>query len=177
MSTNYKGIFSKYGWWNQGTLDATAAAADAALGVTERFFQTVKALDNIVYYIVPPVISSLDIRLSMLTANHAAIIDVWAGSVVKRPSDQPSKNCMLQRMFTLSIVAGTQQGITSTDLFADQIAPSNDVTLGGVGRVEPGANQLASAHFGIKGSNLIVFHGHTTCQSNCKIWLRGFSDA
>ena len=181
MQPKYQGTFNKFGWWMQGTILATPAEADAVLAVTERTFQDVKALTNVVYYIVAPGISALDVRFSLLADDDTADIDIWEGALNKFPgsraeaNDPTSVDCELQRIATLDVVASTHQGVIATDLFADTINVSNGVSLTGIGTKIPGANQMAAMGFALNGANVIVFHGYGTFDSNCKIWLKGYA--
>lgn len=175
MNPKFQGTFNKFGWFNKGTIDATAATADAALGVAERTFQSVKDLTSVVYYYVSPGISSLDVMFSLLADDDDADIDIYTGNLAKDPSHEPDEDCLLQRLATLDVIAGQQQGVIATDLFADTINVSVDATLNGMGTRIPGANHAASLHWDLKGANIIVFQGYGTVDSDTKIWLKGYA--
>ena len=63
-------------WIRLGTIDATAAAADVALGVAERDYDTNKDLDNVVVYAVPYGINALEARFLLTTSDADVDIDV-----------------------------------------------------------------------------------------------------
>ena len=175
MSREHQGTFNKFAWWSIGTIDATAGNADAALGVAERTFQIAKALANVVYYYVNPGISSLDLRAIFATDDEDAVFDVYSGNLTKNPGQKPLVDCALQRLFTITAKAGTQQNVTSTELFADTLTISNDATLSGVGRINPAANHMNTIHWDLKGANIVVIHAHTTVDEDVKIEIKGYS--
>jgi hypothetical protein len=154
-------------WINKGVINATKASGDHPLGVTERTFQQVKALKSVVYYYAQNGIRNLHIRFSMLKDNDEANIDIYLGCLAKDPAYASDVDCELQKFTTTKVIAGQQQGVVATDLFADTINSCD------VDSCHPGENHIASMQIDLRGSNLVVFQGYERFDSNCRIWLMG----
>lgn len=175
MNPKYKGTFNRYPWWNQGTINATSASADVALAATERTFQDVKDLTNVVWYSVAAGITALGIRFSLLADNDDADIDIWIGSLAKPPGEDSSVDCELMRAGVLDVIASAQVGVIATDFFADRINVSNDLTPKGIFQPTPDLNVMVQSYFDLAGENIVVFHGYGTVDSAVKVWLRGYA--
>jgi len=161
-------------WISKGTIDATAAAADSALGTTERTFQFIKSLDNAVYWLVPYGINSLLARF-LLSTNLADVdIDVWVGRIASDPRLDVDADVELQRLCTLDVVCGQQANVGATKLFADTINVSNDVSDHGVYVASPGDDHVAIMKVDLGGVNLIVFHGYGTFDEDCEVQVSGY---
>lgn len=180
MRPNFVGTFS-IPWISIGTIDSTAAAADEALGVDERNFQSIKDLDNAVYWILPKALSSVEIEFLLTTDEADVNIDIWTGEIAKDPSYQSDVDCDLQRKATLDVICGKQDVFGTTKHYADTINVSNDAVyatgtdVDGVLTSIPTADHLAKLSFDMKGSNLLVLHGYGTFDEDCEVRVRGYS--
>ena len=158
-------------WVNIGTIDATAAAADTALGATERTFQDIKDLANVVWFFVPKAMSKLQYRMLLTTDDADVDIDIWSGKVSRDPGINPTINCCLQRKGTLDVIAGKQEAI-SGKLFADTLTVSNEAAVAET--VSFGAaDHMRINELSLGGDNLVVFHGYGTFDEDCQIEISG----
>jgi hypothetical protein len=174
MRPNFIGTFS-IPRISIGTIDKTAAEADNALGVDERNFQSIKDLDNAVYWVFPKALSAVEIEF-LLTTNDADVdIDIWTGELAMDPSHQSDVDCDLQRKGTLDVICGQQDVYGTTKHYADTINVSNDAVYGSIGTSIPGANHIARITFDMKGSNLLVLHGYGTFDEDCEVRVKGYS--
>ena len=174
MRPKFLGTFS-IPWFSIGTIDATAAAADITLAVTERNFQSVKALDNVAYFFVPPAISALQMRFLLTTDDADVDIEIWTGKLVRNLSQNPNEDCDLQRMGTLDVICGTQDVYGTTKHYADTAIVTNDAAEGGFNTSLPAANHMITKSFDLKGANIVVFHGFGTFDEDCEIEVSGYS--
>jgi len=153
------------GWEIAGTIDATAAAADAVLGIAERKYATASVLANSVSYVLPKEINAIEMRLSFTTEGKAGVMDVWA----RRTNDAD-----LTRICTLTAVCGTQVSGTSLK-YAEAITVSNNLWLANVTEIAPGVNQMARVKIAdMVGYHEIVVHGHTTFTEDCQVEVSGY---
>ena len=158
------------GWQRLGTIDATAAAADGALGVAERDFITNKDLDNVVYKKVPLGINSLEARFLLTTDGANVTIDVWAGR------NQQENKIEMARVCTLDVECGQQDADDSTHHYADEIIATNKDWLKTISVVQSGNDTDLQARltFDFAGYEVILFHGHTTFAEDCIIEISGY---
>ena len=154
------------GWITAGTLDATAAEADVALAVTERDYDTNKALDNIVAWKVPYGINAAEIRFLLSTNNADVDIDVWLG---RRDKDGDAS---LVRAATLDVICGN--GDVGDNKAADTITISNEAWITSMKSVVPGAEHEARLVLDLCGYDLIVFHGYGTFDEDCIVQCSGY---
>lgn len=155
-------------WIRLGTLDATAAAADVALGVAERDYNTNKDLANIVVYKAPYGINAAEFRFLLTTDDADVDIDVWAGRL------DGSGDAELSRVCTIDCICGTQDANDATHHYADTLTLTNDEWLKTVAAVIPGANHQARLAFDLCGYDVILFHGYGTFDEDCLIDVTGF---
>jgi len=174
MRPGFHGTFST-GWVRLGTIDATAAEADEALGVTERTLQQVKDLDNILWWLFPKAFSAVEIRFKLTTSDETADIDLYTGEVNKDPSLDATVDCDLQRKATLDVVCGQQKAYDSALLYADTIEVSNDASGSTLMEMKPGTDHMAIIALDMRGSNLLVFHGYGTFDEDCVVEVKGYS--
>lgn len=174
MRPVYPGTFS-IKWLNIGTIGATEAGSDGALGVTERKFQTIKSLANVVHWQLPSVVSAVRVRFILTTNNADVDIDIWTGNLERLLSRYASEDCSLQRRATLDVICGNQdvQGISKK--FADTCNIINDSFENGVDKANPGTDHIITIHFDMKGDDLLVFHGYGTFNEDCQIEVTGYS--
>ena len=161
-------------WLSIGTIDATAAGADSALGATERTVQDIKDLDNVVYYEVPKHISVLRARFLLATNNADVDIDIYEGRMKKKLSEDSSGDSALRRVVTLDVVAGQQTHTTTTKLFADTATEANDVTMKGL-TTKTQTDHMAIVEWDLCGANIVMFHGFGTFDEDCEIEVCGYS--
>ena len=164
----------RFPWTSIGTLDATASAADAALADTERFFQTVKDLDNAVYFIIPASIANLLVRFILTTENADVDIDVWVGALAEDPSQNSAIDCDLRRLATYDVICGDQDSYDGTHQYADTATEANDLSISGC-TTKTATDHMAIVHIPVEGFNVIVFHGYGTFDEDCEIELAGYS--
>ena len=171
-------------WISLGTLDATASAADSALGVAERNFQSLfpslAAIDNALYYYIPRPLSAIEVRFELTTNNADVDIDIWKGWLARDPARHITEDCDLKRLVTLDVICGQQDVYGTTRHFADTINISNDSTYGGIaksGNAGDGytADHMATIQFDLNEANLIVFHGYGTFDEDCVVDVRGYA--
>lgn len=157
--------------WNRiGTIDATAAESDIALGVTERDFITNKDLPNVVWVKVHPSIAVLEARF-LLTMNDADVdIDMWAGRL-----HSEGNNVELARVCTLDVVCGQQDADDDTHHFAQAIGITNNKWLKTVSSVIPGDDHQGRVIVDLCGNGLVLFHGYGTFDEDCIVEISGFS--
>jgi len=165
----------KIPWFSLGTINATSAAADVTLAVTERNFQSVKDLTNALYLFVPPAISAIKARFLLTTSDEDVDIEIWQGKLAQDPSKLSTVDCDLQRKATLDVICGTQDVYGTTKHFADTINVASDVTEDGIDYSLPAAEHMATIHWDLKGDNLVVFHGFGTFDEACEIEVTGYS--
>lgn len=169
------GAFFSFPWKNIGTIDATAAAADGALGVSERVRETLDALDNGVVYDIPSGVNSLEVRFLGTTNGDNHTVDVWMG---KR---HPSENTDLCRVCTLDVETGTN-AVTdaggATLLYADEATLSNEAWYKDIRVIQSSNDSELMVRLYISdlcGYDVIGFHGHTACPNDLQIEVSGFS--
>lgn len=162
----------KMPWINIGTIVTATAHADAALGVTERDFNTNKDLTNFIWKEIPSGINVLETRFKMTTDGANEIIDVWAGRI----NDRTDGNIELARVCSLDVECGTQDADDSTHNYADEIIVTNANWLKTISVVQSGNNTnfLARLLFDLCGYDLIAFHGRTPATEDCIIEISGF---
>lgn len=163
----------KIPWFSLGTIDATAAAADVTLAATERNYQTNKDLANVVALYVPPAISAIKARFLITTNDHDVDIEIWQGKLANMPDQHPTEDCDLQRKATLDVICGQQDVYGTTKHYADTINVTNDATEDGIDYSNPGADQMATIHWDLKGDNLVLFHGFGTFDGDCEVEVTG----
>lgn len=152
-------------WITAGIVDATAAAADGALGVTERTFTAAAAIDNAVQILaLPPSWVGIEIQLECATDNHDGILDVYVGRV---DSD------VARRICTLTWINGTQQGDGSGLELIDTITVTNEKWYGDIDSVTGAAEHIAGVFFNLYGYSKIMFHGHTTFDGDLTVKVAG----
>lgn len=158
-----------------GIIDGTAADADLALTITERTFQTIKGLDNDVYYIVPASITNLIARFILTTDNADVDIDILIGTLKKDPDKDADIDCDLRLIGTYDVIAGTQVlAADSTKKYADTATESVDLSITGL-TTKTVAEGIAVVHIPVEGFNVIVFHGYGTFNEDCEIELAGYA--
>lgn len=160
-------------WKSLGTMDATAGAADGALGVAERTYRIANALDNSVsLYPIPIDIDNLEFRFKGGTNGHDCTMDVWVGKLCG------DYDCELFRACTLVVEIGAQQSYGSASvLFADEITLSNEAWPGSdieVVQSADASNLHARLIFPTKSNDLILFHGHTAFEGDCIVEYSGY---
>jgi len=162
-------------WFSIGTIDATAAEADAnTLDVDERNFQSVKDLANVVWFYVPPGISVLDVRF-LLTTNSADVdIEIWTGKLGKNPNLKPDEDCDLQRKATLDVICGAQDVHGTSKHYADTAAATNDLTMKAI-VTKTAADHMAILEWDLTGENIVIFHGFGTFDEACEVEVTGYS--
>lgn len=154
-------------WIQVGTIDATAAGSDSALGVAERDYTTNKDLDNVVCKEVPANINTLEVAFILTTNNHDVDIDVWCGRL-------KNKEAEMARVCTLDVICGQQDFNDSTHHYADTINISNNQWLKTVSAIEPGTDHMARLIFDLCGYDLVLFHGYGTFDGDCIVEISGF---
>ena len=166
----------RFPWTSIGTLDETASHGDASLTVGERDFLSIKDLDNCVWFIVPACIANLLARLVFVagTDDDTADIAIWVGTLLKAPDKDATADCVIRRIATYDVIAGTAQGIVATELFADTATEANDVSISGC-TTKTVANEMAVVHIPVEGFNLICFHGFGTFECDVRVELAGYS--
>jgi hypothetical protein len=154
-------------------MDATAGAADAALGVAERDLTSAKALDNSVFYEIPQGWNAAEIRFLMTTNGANAVMDVWAGRLKPHPAGGISE---LARVCTLDVECGLQQSDTGSLLYADEITVTNEQWLKALGVIQSGndTDLMARLIIDLCGYDVLLFHGHTTFAEDCQVEIAGF---
>jgi hypothetical protein len=141
-------------WWSLGSVNATAAAADSALGVTERLLSTAKLLTNSVSNKISEQVLTLFLRFKSATNNAVATFDIW---VSRKDSDD------LVRVCTVAVTMGNQDAGDGKKL-ADTITITNDTNwLGSVRKVEPGTDLQAALLFEPSGFDNVLLHAYGTC--------------
>ena len=155
-------------WIRLGTIDATAAAADVALGVAERDYATNKALDNVVVYRVPYGVNAMEARLLLTTADADVDLDVWAGRIDGAGDAEMSRVC------TIDCICGTQDANDSTHHYADTLTLTNDNWLKAVAAIIPAENHQARIAFDLCGYDVVLFHGYGTFDEDTIIEITGF---
>jgi len=160
-------------WLSIGTIGATAAAADEALGVSERTFQSVKDLNNAVCWLMPYGINAIIARFLLSTDNADVDIDVWTGRIKSDPRADSLADVDLQRLCVLDVVCG-QQVSSEGGRLADTIGVSHDVSKGGVYVAAPGDNHMAVMAVDLGGANVVVFHGYGTFDEDCEVQVSGY---
>jgi hypothetical protein len=174
-SPRYSGTI-QHAWISIGTIDATAAGADITLGFTERKLQSIKALANVVTYIVPKAVSAVKVRFLIAANNHDVDIGIWQGVTKKPLQHNPSEDCSLMRKATLDVINGQQDVQGSATLhFADTINIANDAVENGIDYSAPGADHMATIHWDLKGDNVVCFHGFGTFDGDCTVQVAGYS--
>jgi hypothetical protein len=165
-------------WGLVGTnMNATAGAADAALGVAERTYKIASALTNtVVLYPIPLFCDFLEFRFRGKTNGDNHVMDVWMGRLCG--ADDTS----IYRVATLDVEIGLQQSLAPTEtnytLLADEITLSNEALWDTTGAVVQSLNDsdlCARLVLPTQGQDLILFHGHTTFANNLKVEYTGFS--
>jgi len=166
LKTDLKGVeTAQLSWASVGTIDATAAAADSALGVAERDFTTANALANAVSYVIPQEINYIEVRF-ILTTNEADVdIDIWA----IRSAD--SEMC---RVCTLDVICGQQDADDDTHHYADTCTVANNKWITTVSAIIPGTDHMARLVFDVCGYDRILFHGYGTFDEDCEIEVSGY---
>jgi hypothetical protein len=149
-------------WRALGTLDATASAADATLAVAERFFQTVKDLDNVVWAQLDNTANGIEVRFKMTTDGaNAAYIDVWAGRFGS--GGGPNADAELTRICTLDVECGLQDTLDGAAHFADEITLTNGAWLKTPEVINSANDTNVMARLFIPdmcGYDLLLFHGY-----------------
>lgn len=170
------GAFFSFPWTDIGTIDATAAAADAALGVSERTREIVTALDNGVVYDIPQGTNALLVQFVGGTNGHNHVVDVWAG----KRRDLTSRTTDLCRVCTLDVETGSQVEADTALLFADEITLTNEAWPKDIRVVQSGNDTELVARLFITdmcGYDVIAFHGHTAgFASDLHVEVSGFSN-
>ena len=155
-----------------GIIDATAGAADAALGVTERKLATVESLDNVVVIKIPKTHNAIELRFLMTTNGANAVIDVWMGRADKKG------NAALTRACSLDVECGLQD-TENADYphFADEITVTNDDWLKVIASVQSAndSDLMARLPFDTGGYGVVVLHSHTTCAENVRVEYSGYN--
>ena len=160
-------------WINIGTIDATAGAADAALGVAERDYVSAIALANVVSKVLPLGINSLETRFLLTTNGANVTIDVWAVRLNNLKQGEMARVC------TLDVECGTQvtDHATATK-YADEIILSNNTAQWPKTPVviQSGNDTelMARLIFDMCGYDAIVFHGRTTFAEDCIVEISGY---
>lgn len=150
-----------------GTIDATAAAADVALGVAERDLASAKLLGNVVVWPVPYGINIVKLRFLLTTNNHTADIDIYTGCL------DENGDAELMRLVTLDVVCGQQDANDATHHYADTINTSNEAWWEDVVVTAPGTDHQAQLQFDLFGCNVIVVHGYGTFDGDCIVEVSG----
>lgn len=157
-------------WDRIGTIDASAAGSDIALGVAERNFITNKDLANAVWVKVHPSIAALEVRF-LLTTNDADVdIDIWAGRL-----HRTGNNVEMARVCTLDIICGQQNANDSTHHYADTINITNNKWLKTAYSVILGDDHQARFIVDLCGNGLVLFHGYGTFDEDCIVEISGFA--
>lgn len=162
-------------WTSAGTIDATASEADAALAVTERNFQSVKALDNAVWFKIPQSINSVELRFLMTTNDATADIDVYTGEIGKDPSHDSTLDCDLQRRCTLDVICGQQDVYGTAKHFAQDVNVSNDASYTAIGESDPGDDHMKKIAINVRGADVLILHGYGTFDEDVEVEWRGWS--
>ncbi len=157
-------------WINIGTIDASAGAADAALGVAERDYTGAIALANVVSKVIPEGINVLEARFVLTTNGVNVTIDVWAARLDNKRVGEMARVC------TLDVECGTQDADDSTHHYADEIIISNESWIKDVVAIQSGNDTELQARlvFDLCGYDVILFHGHTTFSEDCIVEIAGF---
>ena len=155
----------KVPWLEIGTIDKTAAEADSVLTKTERYYDSVKLLDNAVGSKVSFGINAVEFAFLLDVDNRTADIDAYA---VKLNSND------LLFITTLDVVAGGQVREDGW-FFADTINLSNykDSWAQRPASKGRGADYIQRLFFDFDGCDRILFHGYGTFDSNVKILMTG----
>jgi len=151
--------------YNVGTIDATAADADASLLYGERFYGTLVALDNGVGIEIPNHINGAECRFKLSNNNDDAVVDVWA---CKKGDDN------LRLVCSITLKAGNQ---TSSDgyKYADTGTVSKDDGWPKTPKWKvTDEDYMGVLVFDACGCNRIAFHGHTTFDSDCIVEISGY---
>jgi hypothetical protein len=149
-----------------GYLDATASAADSALGVTERNIgATNAALANICIYTVPSGCNALMVRFISLTADADFDVDVYL-------STNDSLN--LVKIGTLDIITGTQDVYGTSNNFADTCNVSASALCTMTSTVSAAEGCVVLEVGDLKGFDRVVFHGYGTFDENLIIQVKGY---
>jgi hypothetical protein len=148
---------AQVGWHAAGTIDATAAAADAVFDATERDYDTAVALDNAVAYKVPPEINILEVRVILPVDGDDAIIDIWA----RRSGDANLVKVCKLTCKGGAVTYGTQSP-GSTNVFCDTqtVAEATGWRTTPVTYVAT-TDHMARTEIYTFGFSDFVFHGHT----------------
>jgi hypothetical protein len=164
-------------WLSLGTIDATAAAADAALGVAERDYAGANALDNVVSKILPISWNVVEARFLLVANGSNVTIDVWGGRSKKSTID--TRVAEMARICTLDVECGLQQTDNGSLLYADEIIITNITNndwLKTVYAVQSAndSDLMARLILDMCGYDLLLFHGHTAFPEDCIIEIAGF---
>jgi len=152
-------------WITVGVIDATAGAADGALGVTERNFSTSGILANSVQELaIPPSWNSIEVQLESATDDENSVIDVYVGRAL---SDVAKRVC------TLTCTTGTQTGDGSGLKLVDTITVTNEKWYSAITVLSGVANHAAGIMFDLQGYSKIMFHGHTTVDGDLTVKIAG----
>jgi hypothetical protein len=172
------GAFFSFPYHNIGTMDATAGAADAVLGVSERSRGAIDALDNGLTYDIPQGVNALEIRFIGTTNGDNHVMDLWMGK--NRSGTNPASTDMC-RMCTLDVETGTQ-AVTedggATLLYADEATLSNEAWAKDLQVIQSANDSELMVRLYISdtcGYDVIGFHGHTTFANDLQVEVSGFS--
>jgi hypothetical protein len=177
MHTNVRIQTVQVHWLSLGTIDATAAGNDSALGVTERTFQSVKDLDNVVWWKASPGMNAMIARFLLATNDADVDIDVWVGRMNGDPYKDSTLDVGLQRLCTLDVICGQQTDVVATKLYADTINVSNDVARHEIfssSMTSSIEDHMANMAVDLGGVNIVVFHGYGTFDEDCEVQISGY---
>ena len=153
-------------WTTIGIIDAAAAAADGALGTTERTFTDGDALDNAVsIQDIPASWNSIEVQFEAATNEHNGITDVYLG---RKGSD------VARRICTITWITGTQQGDGSGLELIQSMAVTNEKWYSAIANITgTDTDRIAGVLFDLHGYNKIMFHGHTTFDGDLTVKVAG----
>ena len=153
-------------WITVGVIDATAGAADGALGVTERTFTAGKAIANaVILESIPASWNSIEVQFENATNEHDGVVDVYVG---RKGSD------VARRIMTLTWITGTQAGDGSGLEIIQSMAVSNEKWYSAIANVTgTDTDRIAGVLFDLYGYSKIMFHGHTTFDSDLTVKVAG----
>ena len=158
-------------WIELGTIDATTATADGALGVAERDFASASLLDNSVYFDVAKDysnrhdINKIEVRFILTTNNEDVDIDIWA---CRGEANEMTRVC------TLDVICGQQDADDTTHHYADTCNISNNKWITTVEKIVPGTDHQARIVFDLCGYEKILFHGYGTFDEDTIIEVSGY---
>ena len=151
-------------WSSLGQINRATAAADSALGATERLYSTAKLLTNTVSAEIAPGINAIEVCFKHQANDDDSVVDFWAA---RTDSDD------LKRVCTLTLKGGAQTD--GVNFFADTITVSNNNWLKTVNASDnAGGDQLSTLWVDITGYSKVLFHGHTTADDDLQIEIAGF---